>query len=586
MAVALVVKLIVLAQLHDHPLLQPTGALDTAVYVELGVRVAAGDLLLGSEPYFLAPLYAYFLGLVFALSGGSLLAARVVQVVLGATAVGLVYAASRRWFEGHAPLAAAVLLAGTGIVTFYEVTLIQAALDPFLTALALFLLARALPAGEPWRLAGAGLGLGLLALNRPNALAFAPVLAVFLLGPKGQGWPRAAALAAGVALAVSPATLRNWAVSGQPVLISSHGGLNFYIGNRAGADGTYRRVPGITPDIAGQAKDAQRMAEAARGRPLTSGEVSAYFLGLAAEWMRSHPGDALALLLRKLAYLLSDAEIALNHSYAYYARDEPTLLRLLVVGPWLLVPLGLFGLGVRFLERRRDGFALWAAFVPVYCLSVAAFFVTSRYRLPLLVPLAAGAGLALNRLMTAVRGKEWERLGKDVVVLLLLALLALWPHGLDDGRSEERTALLEHLVDAGRGTEALERLSQVEAAHPRKAELLHRVGQAYLDRGEAGPALPLLERAVAAEPELATAREKLGLALALSGKTDDAIRELEEACRLDTRSASARLNLAVVLAQGGRAADARARAGEALRLQPDYALARGLLEALGRRQSQ
>ncbi|MGH9366510.1 MAG: glycosyltransferase family 39 protein, partial [Thermoanaerobaculia bacterium] len=375
-AATLALKLIVLAQLHDHPLLQPTGQLDTAVYVNLGRRVAAGDFRLGSEPYFLAPLYAYFLGLVFAFSGGSLLAARAVQVVLGTMAVGLVYATTCRWFEGRSRLSAALLLAGAGIVSFYEVTLLQASLDPFLTALALFLLARALPEGGPRRFGAAGLGLGLLALNRPNALVFAPVLVVLLLLSRGRGWVRTAAFVAGIGLALAPTTVRNWAVSGQPVLISSHGGLNFYIGNRAGADGTYRRIPGITPDIAGQAGDAQRVAEAARGRSLTAGEVSAYFLGLAAEWMRAHPGDALALLLRKMAYLLSDAEISLNHSYTYYARDEPTLLRFLVVGPWLLVPLGVFGLGARLLERKGDGFALWASFLPVYGLSVAVFFVT------------------------------------------------------------------------------------------------------------------------------------------------------------------------------------------------------------------
>ncbi len=581
MAAALGVKLIVLTQLHDHPLLQPTGALDTAVYVDLGRRVAAGDLKLGSEPYFLAPLYAYFLGLVFALSGGSLLAARVVQVGLGALAVGLVYATSRCWFEGRAPLLGTVLLAGTGIATFYEVTLLQAALDPFLTALALFLLARALPAGGAWRFGAAGLGLGLLSLNRPNALVFAPVLGLLLLRPKAR-WPAAGAFVAGVVLAIAPVTVRNWAVSGEPVLISSHGGLNFYIGNHAGADGTYRSLPGITPDIAGQARDAQRVAEAARGRPLTPREVSAYFFGLAAEWMRSHPGDALALFLRKAGYVLSNAEIALNHSYTYYARDEPTLLRFLVVGPWLLVPLGVFGLALRLLERRHDGFGLWAAFVPVYALSVAVFFVTSRYRLPLFVPLAVGAGFGLDRSIATAQRKDWSRLGKGALAILPLALLALWPQGLDDGRSEEGTALLEHLVDAGRSAEALGRLPAVEATHPQRTRLLSRVGQAFLDRREPGPAQLLLERAVSMEPTSANLREKLGLTLALSGREEEAIRELEEACQLDIRSASARLNLAVVLAQVGRTGDARARAEEALRLQPDYPQARGLLEALGR----
>ena len=109
------IKAVVLAQLHGHPLLQPAGTLDSAVYVDLGRRVAAGDPALGPEPYFVAPLYIYFLGLVFFLSGGSLLAAKIVQIVLGTLAVGLVQATARHWFDGRAAWIAAGLVAATGV---------------------------------------------------------------------------------------------------------------------------------------------------------------------------------------------------------------------------------------------------------------------------------------------------------------------------------------------------------------------------------------------------------------------------------------------------------------------------------------
>ena len=129
--------------------------------------------------------------------------------------------------------------------------------------------------------------------------------------------------------------------------MSSHGGLNFSIGNRAGADGTYEAPPGITPSIAGQAHDARVVAEAAAGRPLADPEVSAYFTGLGLAWIREHPGDAAALFVRKLWLVAHRAELPLNYSYAYYERDEPTVLRWLPVGAWCLVPLGLAGLAAR-----------------------------------------------------------------------------------------------------------------------------------------------------------------------------------------------------------------------------------------------
>jgi len=50
---------------------------------------------------------------------------------------------------------------------------------------------------------------------------------------------RAAMLVAGLLVALGPVAVRNRVVSGEWILVSSHGGLNFYIGNNADADGTY-----------------------------------------------------------------------------------------------------------------------------------------------------------------------------------------------------------------------------------------------------------------------------------------------------------------------------------------------------------
>ena len=72
-AAAFVVKLVVLLQLWNHPLLQPHGELDTAYYVSLGQRVASEGVLAPIGAFFVSPLYVYFLAAVFA-AGGSVLA--------------------------------------------------------------------------------------------------------------------------------------------------------------------------------------------------------------------------------------------------------------------------------------------------------------------------------------------------------------------------------------------------------------------------------------------------------------------------------------------------------------------------------
>ncbi|MEO8056231.1 MAG: glycosyltransferase family 39 protein, partial [Acidobacteriota bacterium] len=272
LAATLAAKAAVLAQIGSHPLLQPLGDIDSGVYARLASRIAGGDVLLrgeGAVPYFVSPLYAYFL----AATGPSFPLARVVQILLGTAAVALVFLTARRLFGERAALAAGIIAALAGVVTFHEVLILQAAIDPFLTALALYLLARAVRAEEEEEeeekislkvkrgearptasprsgalaFAATGAAFGLLALNRPNALlsvgaiAVALVLFTFKENPLRRVWI-AAAFVAGAAVTIAPFTLRNLLVSHEFVLISSHGGLNFLVGNGPGANGVYRAL--------------------------------------------------------------------------------------------------------------------------------------------------------------------------------------------------------------------------------------------------------------------------------------------------------------------------------------------------------
>jgi tetratricopeptide (TPR) repeat protein len=637
LALTLIVKLVVGWQLSHEPLLQPYGGLDAEYYVTLARQVASGDWMLGHDPFFLSPLYIYFLGTIFAVSGGSLAAARSVQAALGTVAVWLVYRTGRVALPPRTAFVAAVLAAATGLFTFHEALTIQAALDPFLAALALWLVSEALTSERRRWLFGAGVALGLFALNRPNGLlvAAAIVLVIAVHAPWRRGIGRAAWVLIGLALAIAPVTLRNVVASGDAVLISSHGGLNFYIGNNANADGTYRAVAGVRPSIVGQAEDARLVAEKALGRPVRASEVSSFFFDRAIDWIRSEPARALALFARKLVYTFNSADIALNYSYSYYSHDEPTWLRWLIVGPWCVLPIGLVGAGVIAWDQRRlpsggrrqlgDAPLSWIVFVVAYALSVALFFVSGRYRLPLLVPLCLTSAAAIERFAQS----QWQptvrrrRAALWVLAIATAAVLTNWPLGLDDGRDNEREELIQFLLDNHRDGEAKDLIARTEPTHRDPARLLLRVGTALIERGDAASAvpyleqalqiapgnahisralgrafydagetrlqtkepaaaLPLLDRAVALDPQDAAVREKRGVALVMLDRTEDARAELEQARRLDPNSASICLNLAVVYAKEERIDAARTLAQEALRLQPDYPQARGLLAALDR----
>lgn len=641
---ALLVKGLVLAALHDHPLLQPDPTLDSGFYAGLASRVASGDLALGPGPFVVSPLYAYVLGLLFAVSGGSLLFAKLVQIALGAVAAVLVFETATATVSRRAAFLAAGFVALTGLVAFHEALVLQTALDPVLTAFLLWTLVHARGEGpRAWLLAG--LALGLLALNRPNAILLAPLLATFALFP-GLALRRALAFAGGVALAIAPATLRNLAVAGEPILISSHGGLNLFIGNNPEADGTYRSVPGITPSIAGQARDTRRVAEAEVGRTLTEREVSAHFSAKAVAFAKASPGAFLRLLARKVSYVLSREEIPLNFSFSWYRREMP-LLALLFVGPVLLVPLGLAGL----FALPRESRALFVLVAGGLALSVAVFFVATRYLVPLYVVLAIPAGAAVDAFLAAFAARSARPVAAPLAALTAGLVLVLLPHGLDDGSRNEETAWVVHLVDSGRTPEALKRLRPLLDGHPAPSLVAFRVGQALRDAGDPALALGLFEEALAKDPGrpevlvrvaetaaaagrmdravaaldelsgalrrserpgevaavggrlalelgasgpaielLSMAREKnpqdgglaeaLGLAFLSAGRNKEAGVALEDAVRISPERASAHLNLAAVRAEEGNLDAARRHAREALRLEPGYEKAVRLLRAL------
>ena len=238
------IKLAVFLDLGHHAVV-PVGPQDDA-FTRAADRVAHGDVWLANPRVSRAAGAAALRrrdlrsrGLK--VSGGSLAFARLVQIALGAVGVWLLTRTARRWYGERSAWWTAVLACLFGLATFFELLIVPASLDPFLTALDLFLITRAIDRDSVsgWALAGAALGLH--ALNRPNVLLVLGALAVAVLfwafRPRDDR-PRstAAALAAATAfvlaglLAIAPATLRNWRVAHQFVLISSPAGLNVLIG--------------------------------------------------------------------------------------------------------------------------------------------------------------------------------------------------------------------------------------------------------------------------------------------------------------------------------------------------------------------
>jgi Flp pilus assembly protein TadD len=405
-----------------------------------------------------------------------------------------------------------------------------------------------------------GILFGLATLNRPNmGVAVMVIAALMLLLRKVRP---AVLVAAGVLAAMAPVAVRNLVVSGQWSFASSHGGLNFYIGNHPHASGVYRPVPGISPTILGQQRDAQRVAAKAAGRPMTEAETSDYFFGQAWTWIREHPLQALRLFYRKLLYTFHAQHLALPYSYPFYAHEPGAVLRVLAVGPWMLAPLGLVGLAFAAPRDRLAPYLVWASFVPAYGLGVAAFFVAERYRLPLLVPLAIGSGAALDVFWRAIAGRRLAAVAVPAGCAALLAIPLNWPQGFQDGRWDEGLRMAERLVILGRYEEAEAWVDRLRPDAIDRGVPDYIVGHALLRQKQTAAALAHLERAAQLDPNQPAVAYALGQALFQAGRPKDAVPHLTRAAQDVLQGPAAAYDLARALeAVGDFAGAARVIAG-------------------------
>ena len=192
---------------------------------------------------------------------------------------------------GAPPARALAALYGPSV--FHDVQLLKESLAVSLVAAA----ALGARGGAAPRPRGAGsrpaLSARLLALLRENVLLVAPFLALLVWA---RGRPRRSRLArdlvcspAGWRCRLLPVAARNAALGGGFLPTTYQGGVNFYIGNNAAADGTYRPLVPGPADPGVRAREPWRLAEAARGRTLTAAEVSRFWFAGAGVGAPEHP---------------------------------------------------------------------------------------------------------------------------------------------------------------------------------------------------------------------------------------------------------------------------------------------------------
>ncbi|UCG53177.1 MAG: tetratricopeptide repeat protein, partial [Candidatus Latescibacterota bacterium] len=536
-----------------------------------------------------------------------------------------------------------VMLALYGTITFYEGQMLMMWLGTLINISMLYVLHQRQGDSGHSRYAIAGGLLGLSALARANILIFLPVVFVWVLflSEEKRRRSKALVLVLGVLVTILPATLHNYVAAKDFVLITSNGGVNFFIGNGEEATGIFYPPKGITFET-----DAAIRSHVERlfGRDMKASEISRYWFGQSFEFIKSNPGREVLLLLRKAAIFFNGYEIPQIESFDI-TRGQFGALRLLFVNFWAIVSLGLVGMVFALRDWRK--YFLLHGYVLSFAFSIILFFVTARYRIQIAPILCLFAAYALVVVLPrAIKGA-----GRNVVPLALFIVVVFatrpnlfalpredveWREHIHQARrmstlrdhpgalEEINKAVEIHpdvadsyvqraiiLKEAGKYFEAIndyskaleiapelssvrydfaQTLRQVKMYEPAieeylraieldpvKTEAYNNLGITYLEMREYGKAIEYFRKVIEMNSNYTKAYNNLGAALAETGSTEEAVLVLERAIEIDPDYANSYKNLAMVHIQERRIKDAFEYMSKYLALKPDD---KGAIETL------
>ncbi len=389
-------------------------SLDQTVYHEGAAAFAGGDLLAVApgQANLFSPLYQYVLGTVYWMFGVRLTAAWTAQFLLGAASSVLTYFIARHYFPPAAAFLAGILLSFYGANWLYEGSLYREVLIEFLGAAScLSLLRLARKPTAPAAVLSAAV-LSLFAQARTNDFLLVPFALAFVwksaLAGKENGKKLFAAYLAVFILASLPLLVRGHAVHGKWGLYDLGGPETLLLSN--------------TLDYPGREYiHTETYDRFAKEFPLETFSVVKFVAQTAWE----HPIEILKLYLRKVFFYFNGYEVPTTYWFSLFQEFTPIL-------KWASVPFAVLSslglMGFVLLRVRSGRWTLLHVFFMANLLMILPFYVSSRFRLPMVPFLALFSAYALWAGYLRFKEKRWAGLsGMAVCFCVLIAVTKAYP---------------------------------------------------------------------------------------------------------------------------------------------------------------
>ena len=404
---AIGLRLIHFSQSIDNPLLYMP-VLDERYYVDLGKTIAGGQLIGENRVFFMDPLYGYFLAAIFYFFGDNLTTVRLIQIVIDAFNVVLIYHIGTGIWKKEAGFVAALSYAVYPVAFFYSLLILKTTLSIsmllFFTLFLIYTLGK--KSGLNWYLLG--LIAALITYLRGNMILLVPLAILFISIFQRTGWgdfsKKSLLLVFGFISLLSVGVFRNLCVSDEFVVLNSQAGRLLYsCNNPRNLTGRYNVPDFARPNPVDSEIDFHREAERRKDSPLETREVSRYWTMETFRFFRENPGTIPRLLYNKIKGTAGNCEIANIHSYDTASRFSP-LLKWPPATFAFAFAFGLPGLALGIMRNRKVATLL----IPLLTIliTILIFYTSSRFRMPAIPFLLIGAGITFSILYDWMKKKK------------------------------------------------------------------------------------------------------------------------------------------------------------------------------------
>jgi tetratricopeptide (TPR) repeat protein len=595
-AFVFLVRLVALARLTSSPFLLPSSG-DMHFYNDWARQILHGRFT-DHFAFYGLPLYAYLLAFLYKLFGYSPFVPGFLQACLDAGTATLLYKIAVRVFRNDSSSIrnqeqAIGLLAAAGWAFFVPAQAYSVILMPtaWLVCVFWFLvweIVKTERAPTPLRCLAYGVLIGITATGIATILFIVPlVLAALLLKPRSDTATRSrwidrgaavALLFLGIGAGTAPCWIHNYFAARDPVFLSAHSGINFWLGNNPEATG-YPHFPGLRAGQAAMLQDSIDLAEAAAGKSLKRSEVSDYWAAKARAYISTNFGAWLKLMCRKLAnfwnaFEYDDLNVITNF------RQHGIALPGLHFG--IVAALALPGL---FFSLRAFPASRWiAAAILLHMAAVLPVFVTERYRLAAVPGLLLFAAFGLQALWQNCSLGRYRAVAAYLAFLLAAAFFVTLPRKEPSLWAMEAYNSGRLALDSNNLPLAELHLQRAYAYVPDNPETNFALGNLRLAQGNREGAKSFYRATLQTDGRHKGALNNLGV-LALEERQWQKATDLFKASiQLDPGDAKTHYLLARAELESGDAAAALSEIQIALRLNPEQPEFRALFDVIRARQ--